>query len=418
LDRLILPVNIKNNHWFVICIFFQERKVQVYDTCPVSKGRARYIEAVFDYLKSEYLAYHGVPLPKQEEWKKVPCGIDNQIVPNQDPTKYNCGIYTCLIMELLLNKIDPWILNDYQVDVDTCGRFVLFQSLHFNQPVFQHCYSADNLPLKKWKYGPYDFSGLFPLTSVKISREDCLYVEELAYKESQNVIFTGEQSTDIPQSQIESTAPLRVPFDFLFTPPNVDDGVLWSYDPEQRIVLGNFTTVQKIHWRHKLYIGSIMERDDVTLLMEGLLSKFCSKMAGLDLLMKQLLADFDEQTYHNFKRFDRVVGKDGFVDYRAKSTTVTPMKVKDYVRHLTILMGESPTSPFSYESEDGQEVKFDNAMDAVFYMLDVDMTKHLPTMHDTFEKEFKLKEILPGGPWCMINSVSRTKFPVFTHAMC
>ena len=180
--------------------------------------------------------------------------------------------------------------------------------------------------MKKWKYGPYHCSGLFPLTSVIIKIEDCPYVEELQYKESQNVIGTGEQSQDI-QSQIESTAPMRVPFDFLFTPPDVDDGVLWSYDPEKRIVLGNFSTVQKIHWRHKRYVGSIMERDDVTLLMEGLLSKFCYKMAGLKLLMKQLMAAFDDQTYHNFKRFDRIVGKDGFVNYRAKNSTVTPMKV-------------------------------------------------------------------------------------------
>jgi len=407
-------VNIKNHHWFVICIFFQEQKIQVFDTCPHSKGRSEYIDAVFDYVKSEYLAYHGVPLPNQQEWKKVPCGKDNKIVPMQDPGKYNCGIYTCLIMELLLNKVDPWILNDYQVDVDTCGRMVLFQSLYFNKPVFQNCYNADNLPLKKWKYGPYDCGGLFPLTSVIKSREECPYVEELAYMESQNVIVTGEQSTDFPLTRIKSTAPMRVPFDFLFTPPDVNDGVMWSYDSEQRIVFGNFTTVHNIHWRHKQYVGSIMERDDVTLIMEGLLSKLCLKMAGLDLLMKQLLTNFGDQMYHNFKRFDRVVGKDEFVNYRAKNTTVTPMKVKDYVRHLNILMGESPTSPFSYKSEDGQEVKFDNATDVVFYMLDVDMTKHLTTMNATFEKDFKLKEIQPGGSWCMTNSVSRTKFQVYT----
>ena len=88
------------------------------------------------------------------------------------------------------------------------------------------------------------------------------------------------------------------------------------------------------------------------------------------------------------------------------------------MHHLTILMGELPTSPFSYQSEDGQEVNFDSATDVIFYMLDVDMTKHLLTMNATFEKEFKLKEIQPGGSWCMLNSVSRTGFPVFTDAMC
>ena len=398
MDRLIIPVNVPNTHWFVICVFFQERKIQAYDTSPVKDGRLHYIKAVFNYIQLEYEAYNGESLSDPEGWKLVPCYKDNNdnIVPVQDPRLSNCGVFSCLIMELLMNKIDPWILNDYRLNVDTDGRFALFHSIKFNKPVFQHYYTPDCLSVERCKNGPYNWEELFPLTAIAMNRDELPYIEELAYH------LNGLKIADEPVGT--ALTPLPKPWDFKFRPPKLDDGVVWSYDPAQRIVLGNFTAVTDISWRHKQYIGSIMERDDLTLIMEGLASNLCAKLTDLKLLREELLLELGDQTYHNFRRFNRVE-QEGFAYYRAEDSGVTPMKVKEYVRYLNTLMGESPTSPFSFQEEDGQEVRFDKATDVVFYMLDVDMTNHLLKIDEGFQSEFKLKEILPGGKWCMLNSV-------------
>jgi hypothetical protein len=42
----------------------------------------------------------------------------------------------------------------------------------------------------------------------------------------------------------------------------------------------------------------------------------------------------------------------------------------------------------------------------VVYMIDLDMPKLLSTTYDDFVANFKLKRILPGGKWCMMNAVS------------
>ena len=381
----------------------------MYDTAPSKKGRRTHLDAVFQYIQAEYAAYNGKPLPDRNAWVLVPCRKRNTIVPMQDASLNNCGLFTCLIMELLINKIDPWILNDHQSEVDTRGRFALFHSIKFNKPVFQHCYGPANLSIERCKNGPHDWEGLFPLTSVLVDRAKCPYIEELAYHLSG---LTVKDQAPVIEDQgppvVAAPSKLSEPWNFKFVPPELNDGVVWSYDHARRIVLGKFTNVTDIHWRHKRYIGEIMERDDLTLIMEGLVANLCAKMEGLKLLLKELRLDFGNEVYHNYRRFDRVTDDEGFVTYRTTNSGVTPLKVKDYVRYLTTWMGESPSSPFSYKDENGLEVKFDSATDVVFYMLDVDMTEYLTKINSSFETEFKMKEILPGGAWCMVNSVSCT----------
>ena len=397
LDRLIIPVNIENTHWFVICVFFRERKIQAYDTGPVKNGRLHYINAVFLYLKMKYKEFHGKTIPDPTGWTKVPCFDGNKIVPLQEDNRNNCGLFTCLIMELLINKIDPWILNEYQLDVETRGRVALFHAITTNKPVFQNCYSQSNLSIQRCKNAPYNSVDIIPLTSALVDRAKCPYIEEIAYHLR---CRTVEGTADTPPSKLPR------PWDFVFMPQELNDGVVWSYDQSQRIVTGIFTNVTSIHWRHKQYIAEIMERDDLTIIMEGLVTNLCRKMAGLGLLRKQLLLDIGNQTYHNIRRFDRAkVGN--FVKYTAKDAAVTSMTGKDYVNYLR-LIGESPMSPFAYRNDDGKKVQLKRAMDVAFYMKDVDMTRHLLKISAAFDSEFKMKEILPGGEWCATNSVSCT----------
>ena len=384
------------SHWFVICVFFQNRTIKAYDTAPYKKiGRLSYVKAVLSYLKAEYKANYGVNLPDEEDWKLVPCGLNQKkIAPRQNETGNNCGVFTCLMMEMLVNKIDPWVLNDYRTQVEEKGRMALFHSIKSNKPILQNCFCPSELTLQNCNNGPYKVQLLFPLTSVFINKGKLPYIEELSYHFSDSsTVVKGTNQGSLPE-----------PCPFWFHPPCVNDGVIWSYDETSRIVIANCSNVRDIHWRHKQYIGQLMERDDVTLIMEGLVSNLASKIKDLNLLMKELRVSFGEKTYHNFRIYRRV--QDGsVVTYKPAEKFVTPMKVKDYVRYLNTLMGENPDHLFSYVNDKGREIKFKKATDVVLYMLDIDMTHNLLNLNAAFNSEFKMKEILPGGKWCMLNQI-------------
>jgi Ulp1 family protease len=34
LDKLVIPLNVMGNHWAVICVFFVEHEIRVYDSLP------------------------------------------------------------------------------------------------------------------------------------------------------------------------------------------------------------------------------------------------------------------------------------------------------------------------------------------------------------------------------------------------
>jgi hypothetical protein len=286
-----------------------------------------------------------------------------------------------------------------------------------NQPILLDCFSERALTIQNCKNGPYKLERLFPLTSILVEKRKLPYIEELAYhlwdssteqtkeddSSEDNEYYNGKvwaEETD--QDDGAKLPPLPEPWEFHFLPPKLNDRVEWSYDETRRIVVVNLTNVIDIHWKHKQYIGQIMERDDVTLIMEGLVSKLFEKMKDLNYLMEQLLLEFGDRIYPNFRRWDRV--KEGsFVSYKAKRSFVVPMRVKDYVKYLQILMGENPDSPFVYVNGKGKDVIIKRATDYIFYMLDIDMPLHLLRINAAFKSEFKMKEILTGGGWCMTN---------------
>ena len=46
-----------------------------------------------------------------------------------------------------------------------------------------------------------------------------------------------------------------------------------------------------------------------------------------------------------------------------------------------------------------------NVEDTVYYMTDVDMPKVLHEVEEQYRQTFKIREILPGEAWCMMNHV-------------
>jgi hypothetical protein len=59
----------------------------------------------------------------------------------------------------------------------------------------------------------------------------------------------------------------------------------------------------------------------------------------------------------------------------------------------------------------GQPVLELDVVKDVIYMIDLDMAKILPRTYDDFVENFKMKEILPGGKWCMMNALPASSRP-------
>jgi hypothetical protein len=47
----------------------------------------------------------------------------------------------------------------------------------------------------------------------------------------------------------------------------------------------------------------------------------------------------------------------------------------------------------------------DDAKRNIFYMYDIEAQSRLKDWCDDYQHHFKIPEMLPGGPWCMMNSV-------------
>jgi hypothetical protein len=65
----------------------------------------------------------------------------------------------------------------------------------------------------------------------------------------------------------------------------------------------------------------------------------------------------------------------------------------------------SPKKPDGASSTKRTDLELDVVKD-VIYMIDVDMPAILSKLYDDFIANFKMKQILPGGKWCMMNAVS------------
>ena len=66
---------------------------------------------------------------------------------------------------------------------------------------------------------------------------------------------------------------------------------------------------------------------------------------------------------------------------------------------------EGGEESFTFISHDGKELSV-NVVNDVLYLIDYDMVKLLPPLHEDFAKAFKAKDFLPGGGECMMNNIN------------
>ena len=75
----------------------------------------------------------------------------------------------------------------------------------------------------------------------------------------------------------------------------------------------------------------------------------------------------------------------------------------DYVhRHVR---GEQGSISLKHTEKEGGLVEVDTAKDVV-YAIDIDLPRLLPRNHRDFQRNFRMKQIMPGGEWCMMSHVS------------
>lgn len=241
----------------------------------------------------------------------------------------------------------------------------------------------------------------------------------------------------------------------------------WSFDETTRVLLAQFDPQQDIHAADIRFLLHSMERNDVTVVSEGL----ADKLDGTKWTMDYVADVAGDEYYHKFRRFQStlVENLDGKDQVEAGPLNVVhkemdgmlSMKVRDYIRYLhrreaaldriqterraagkdlyaykdrddydigrekkrldspsvitsdqtqdsnAIASADSAVSreEFRFVNHKGVEVCC-NLVDDVIYMIDFDLPKLLPSLHEDFVKNFRLTSCLPGGDHCMMQSVN------------
>ena len=75
LDKIIIPVNIGDNHWSLVIAYVQEREIKYYDSME-GGGGTKWMEVLQVYLRGEALKWVGDStvrkgLLKLDEWSLV-----------------------------------------------------------------------------------------------------------------------------------------------------------------------------------------------------------------------------------------------------------------------------------------------------------------------------------------------------------
>jgi Ulp1 family protease len=68
LDKLFVPINQDKRNWLVVVVFFDQKRIQVFDSLYVANAGGKESKDVFRYIQDEHRRKHGTELPQKEEW--------------------------------------------------------------------------------------------------------------------------------------------------------------------------------------------------------------------------------------------------------------------------------------------------------------------------------------------------------------
>ncbi|CAB9515529.1 histone chromosomal protein 6 [Seminavis robusta] len=221
----------------------------------------------------------------------------------------------------------------------------------------------------------------------------------------------------------------------------------WSYDYDTRVLHADFRRSDGppvVTYEDEKYMLNMFERDDVTVVSEGLVCGLDAHKWNLDYLSRVA----GDEYYHRFRRFDKEDPEKMPSKPKKKLSPKDPgegeetedfeggahaeidrclsMKVSDFVRYvrqrgtaLAVLdavtsseeIEEDGLCHFSWSDHNGEEQSVDVSK-TVLYMIDYDMAKLLPTLYEDFKACYALGDaVLPGGSHCMMNCVNQNGRP-------
>ena len=262
----------------------------------------------------------------------------------------------------------------------------------------------------------------------EVEKEDEQTYEEYIYKDDPNPYYVEESAHIYHNPPFPSKKTNGVPIEELRSvppPPPLPDfpdtgSCRWSFNENDRVLIADFLGNKNgaeptITLEDSKFLFEMQERTDITVISRGLLnfSKIDSNMWSLEYLKKCVGREF----YHKFRRFDRVVDKNGMETYTEKDNLFS-MRFQDYVdycekRELYIkerkddsstldAVEEEPT--FTFEDHLG-EIHTVGVRTSALYMIDLDIKRLTPLLYKNFLASFELPAVLPGGSHCMMNSV-------------
>jgi hypothetical protein len=176
----------------------------------------------------------------------------------------------------------------------------------------------------------------------------------------------------------------------------------WTFCEESRVLLVNFNGVDKVSPTDKRAFAEMLQRDDITVVAEGLLEGINPGLLRLEYMAVTM------KDHHRFRRYKRDSSGD-YVTYEEKKGHLS-MKLSDFLEYLKQRKqalnpsrnGKTETA-FSFMDRELKEVNVD--VTDPLYLIDMDMPNRLPHLFAKFSQALKLPEILPGGEWCMTKEV-------------
>ena len=148
LDKLIIPVNAGNFHWFLCVAHIQQRRIKVYDsTCG---DRTAYLDSLKLYLKdeAEKLEKLGTVVPGElrdlDSWELI--DADPKNTPQQT-NAFDCGVYTCTFAEYVGQGLG---LRFSQKDIVHFRQRITYSLLHAVKEIRGHRNVRSERIISKW----------------------------------------------------------------------------------------------------------------------------------------------------------------------------------------------------------------------------------------------------------------------------
>ena len=178
----------------------------------------------------------------------------------------------------------------------------------------------------------------------------------------------------------------------------------------------------------KQYILRMMERDDVTCVMEG----FCQNLNRNLWALDRFSSPFGTPAEPHYKvrvfrgKYDRSNLLTSIPKKYKEEDGVIALTPSDFVRYLhqrkeelkrieTTRQRNSISELFSYSLyENGartSKMESLNCINNVLYFIDYDLVKLMPHLHHDFEQHFLFPDILPAGRYCMMHNLAEESRP-------